>query len=92
MHSTADSGTGGIELLDCFYSTLCRDDNCTARATLILRYINYQFRPISQLGYCRMHAQRLIDAAGRRSVIDAVGMAREITTLIETGGSTSRGG
>ena len=70
MHSTADPGTGGIELLDCFYSTLCRNESCTERATVVLRYIDYQFRPVKQLGYCRKHAQRLIDAADRRSVID----------------------
>jgi hypothetical protein len=70
MHSTADSRTGGIELLDCFYSTLCRNEHCTARATVVLRYIDYQFHPVSQLGYCRKHAQQLIDAADRRSVID----------------------
>jgi hypothetical protein len=70
MHTTADSATGGIELLDCFSSMLCCDELCTARATVLLRYIDDQFRPISQLGYCRKHAQRLIDAADRRLVID----------------------
>jgi hypothetical protein len=70
MHTTADSATGGLELLDCFSSTLCRNERCTERATVVLRYIDNQFHPISQLGYCRKHAQRLIDGADRRSVID----------------------
>jgi hypothetical protein len=70
MHSTPDSGMGGIELLDCSYSTLCSDERCTERATVVLRYIDNQFRLLRQLGYCRKHAQRLINAADRLSVID----------------------
>ena len=70
MHTTGDSRTGGIELLDCFFSTLCCNEHCTASATLLLLYIDFQFRPISQLGYCRKHAQQLINVADRRSIID----------------------
>jgi hypothetical protein len=70
MHSATDSETGGIELLDCFSSMLCCNEDCTERATVVLRYIDCQFRLVSQLGYCRKHAQGLIDVADRRSVID----------------------
>jgi hypothetical protein len=61
---------GGIEPVDYSYSTLCSDERCTQRATVVLRYIDNQFRLLRQLGYCRKHPQRLIDAADRLSVID----------------------
>jgi hypothetical protein len=60
----------GIEVLNCGYWAVCQDRKCDERATVTLRYLDDQSRPIRQEDYCRRHGEHVIRLSAKLRVLD----------------------
>ena len=51
--------THPVELWRCQYPRRCRQTGCRARATVIVRYVDGQGRPLRQVEFCERHEREI---------------------------------